>query len=428
MRPRARGALTAGFLSLAPALAMGPSPARADVIVELGPTVTVGWTDNASATSPNIPPNADGFGTASGAVRGRYIGKNTEQSLGYRLSYTKYLHQYAPDAVTQEFSWVSTYALAPRWDLTAGASGGRSKTTAFVLQDESAAKQLAVAGANLDYLSFSVNEGLTYRPNARRRYVQSITASQLRYLSAEVPLNTAMGRPTAVPPNTTYVNATARAEWERARDLYIADFSVNDSYVNLPPAQAPLGRHRIMIQALGGYRRDFSLMWSADIALGGVMVLTTDLAGIIAPAGLANVSYRRLTWFATLTASQSAAPNIFIGAATLNDQVMARVSLPLTRSEAFVVSGNAGYTYARFASAQVHSKAYDLYSTGVSVYWHPERAPIWTALDYSYTNQNGSSSGQMGIIPSRERQAVMLTVGGSFVFGKGTPPIFRGAL
>src|SRR5205814_1700629 len=149
---------------------------------------------------------------------------------------------------------------------------------------------------------------------------------------------------------------------------------------------------------------------------------------IAAPAGFLNVGYRRLFWFASASVSQTAAPNIFIGNATINDQAVVRAALPLTRSELLVLSGNAAYTYARFAYQDHQSKAYSLYSTGVSLTWHPERIPIWTSLDYSYMNQQGSTSYESGTIPDRVRNVVMLTVGGSFVFGKGTPPIIAGAL
>jgi hypothetical protein len=52
--------------------------------------------------------------------------------------------------------------------------------------------------------------------------------------------------------------------------------------------------------------------------------------------------------------------------------------------------------------------------------------PVWASIDYSYTDQEGSMSAMGGVIPSRTRNAVILTLGGSFVFGKGTPPIFHG--
>jgi hypothetical protein len=424
---RARPAqVAATFLSAAVALA-GARAARAEVVAEIGPAVGVGWTDNASqVTDVGQKAQPDEFTTVIGTARGRYVGQKTEQGIGYRLTLTKYFNQRSSDTVSQEVVYFSTYNLTPTLDLLLGAAGTYTKTSAFILSDQSATTQQAIGGAYMKYISGTVNQGLAYQPNARRRYIEGLSLTRLRYLEVSQPGQGVAER--AVPPDTTYVNVHLRSEWERARDGFSADFSFTDSYSDNPRLRATIGPHRLFAQLLGGYHREFNTVWSGDIAAGGVLVLTTDLAGIAAPAGFANVSYRRLFWFASASVAQSAAPNIFIGNATINDQAVVRAALPLNRSELLVLSGNASYTYARFAYQDHQSKAYSLISTGASLTWHAERIPIWATLDYSYMNQSGSMSYESGFIPSRVRNVVMLTVGGSFVFGKGTPPIITGSL
>jgi hypothetical protein len=416
---RALAAFTFTALALAAADSSG-----ADVTAELVPAISAGWTDNATVSGANLPKQADEFGTVSGAARAHYLGRKMEQGLGYRLSLTKYVQQHAPDTVSQDVSYSSIYNLNPRLDLTLDASGTRSKTSAFVLQDQSATTQLAVAGAYLDYLMGTIAQGLSYRPTPRRRYTEGFSLARTRYLQSK----DATGTVQETPPDTTFANLHLRADFERTRDTFSVDGSFTDSYSDIPERRDTVGPHTLFAQGLLGYHRDFNDVWSSDVAAGGVMVLTTALAGIIAPAGSVSVGYRRLFWFANASVSQTAAPNIFLGNATLNDYANLHLALPLSRSELFVISGNAGYTYARFASQVGQEKAYDLVSVGASLSWHAERLPIWGSLDYTYTHQRGSMTSQGGQIPSIQRNTVVATVGGAFMFGKGTPPIINGSV
>ena len=71
-------------------------------------------------------------------------------------------------------------------------------------------------------------------------------------------------------------------------------------------------------------------------------MFTPEGNGIIAPAGVASLIFARHPWFATLAVSQQASPNLYLGQATLNDAALARVALPLTRSDLLFVTGFAG--------------------------------------------------------------------------------------
>jgi hypothetical protein len=418
VRPRAaRAPLVAVAVAVAVALlAAGARALHAEVAYEVGPTLSVGATDN--ATVPPAAKKADEFGTLSLTGRVRYKGKKSEQALGYRLSWTRYVHQYGPDTLTHELSYQSSYNLTAKLDLQLGATAALSRSSAFVLADAGTGTSLAIGGADARYLTTSVGQGLSYAPTARRRYTESLNFSHITYLTTATPL-----------PDTTLVGTTLRTEWEETRNTYSLEGSLSDSYASVPQggSQAIAG-HRLFAQALAGWRRDFSLNWSAEAHVGGVLVMTTDFDGIGAPAGSASVGYRRLTWFANLTVSQTASPNIYVGNATLNDQATARLALPLTRSELWFVGGYGGYTYARVADQVSQTRAYDLWSAGASLTARADRLPLWGSLDYGVTHQNGSTLPGGVIIPTRDRQVIILSIGGSFLFGKGTPPIFMGVL
>ena len=140
------------------------------------------------------------------------------------------------------------------------------------------------------------------------------------------------------------------------------------------------------------------------------------------------MNYRRVYWFATLTASQTAEPNVFIAAATISDQAMLRFALPLSRSERYYVLGYGGYTYARLVDSTGTYRGYDLWTLGASLTARSEHIPLWGSLDYTFSSQLGNIDTSGGSIPNLERQALLFTIGGAFTTGREQPPIFHGVM
>ena len=82
--------------------------------------------------------------------------------------------------------------------------------------------------------------------------------------------------------------------------------------------------------------------------------------------------------------AQQAAPNLFLGEATLNDQVLARFALPLTRAELVFVTGFASYIYARLANDQgTLGRAFDQRTAGAGISARVLSLPFVANLQYT---------------------------------------------
>jgi hypothetical protein len=419
MRARVTGA---AVIAVGTVLLAG-RPAGAEVVYEVLPAVAVGATDNALGTPTPIPPQtepqpvADVFGSVMGNARIRYRGARAENAVGYRLNLTRYLRT-EHSTQSHELAEIATFNLSATLDLQLGASATYSRTSSFSGVDAMTVMLQGLPPGDRQYISLAANEGLSYQPNPRRRYSQSVRCSNLRYV------NVPAGMPA---PETTTVGTTLRSQWEAARDAWSAQLDVADSHTVTPQGATDT----ILVMALGGWRRELSVAWALDTQGGAMGIFTPQLDGVIGPTGVATLGYRRLTWFASLTVAQTPSLNVFNGSATINDQAVARLALPLTTDERLNVIGFSGYTYARAAfssrSGFSSQRVYDQRMAGVSLTGHTRTLPFWGSLDYSILDQHGNADGG-GVFPDQRRQTIMLTVGGAFVFGAGTPPVFRSVL
>jgi hypothetical protein len=419
-----RARVAAAVVSAVGTALLGGRPARADVIYELLPAVAVGATDNALGTPTPQPPAtepqpvSDVFGSVMGNARVRYRGARAEHALGYRLNVTRYLRT-ALTTQSHEVAALSAFTLSATLDLHLGASVTYARTSAFSGVDAMTYMLQGVPGGDRQYVALAANEELSYQPNPRRRYSQAIRCSNLQYV------NVPAGMPAA---QTTTVGTMLRAQWEAARDLLSAQLDVTEAHTVTGNQDAV---DTILVTALGGWRRELSVAWSLDTQAGAMGIFTPQLDGVIGPAGMATLGYRRVAWFASLTVAQAPALNVFTGSATINDQAVARLALPLTKDERLNVIGFGGYTYARAAfsprSGWSSQRVYDQRMAGVSLTAHARTLPFWSSLEYSLMDQHGNVD-TGGNYPDLRRQTIMLTVGGAFVFGAGAPPVFRGVL
>jgi hypothetical protein len=182
----------------------------------------------------------------------------------------------------------------------------------------------------------------------------------------------------------------------------------------------------LLTQLLAGWSREIGLRWSGELKAGALGIYDFHSIHVVEPAAIGIVSYRRIAWFATLTASQTAEPNVFIAAATINDQAIARLALPLDVAARYYVMGYGGYNRGRLVDYAGTHRGYEQRLVGVSLTARSERIPLWGSLDYTYSSQLGNQP--IGTIPDLERQAVLLTVGWAFSTDHDQPPIFHGLM
>jgi hypothetical protein len=436
-RRRTAGVGRAGCLLLAGAAvwaAGGGSAARAEMTYDLTPAVSVGYTDNVEHVQTGGDFAGDqrasaAFATLSLGGRARYKGARWLLAVGDRISYTTYLQGNVPATISEGLAAVASYELGARLvlGLTAGATLTRGSNV-NPADPTTIIPQGAVAGTNV-YLSSAAGQSLVYQPDPRFTYTEGLAVGDVRYFDA----------PTL--PDNTVASLHLRGSRAAGRETLFLDLLVSDSYTSAVPGAAANAAALFEVgqiwlgQLLAGWRHQLSPAWTTDLEAGPLLVYKPGAASVLAPAGIATVIYQQLPWVATVSASQLPTANIYIGGATITDQVLARVAVPLTRSQLIYAGGYAGYLYARIPSNQLsftQSRSYDQLTGGLNLSAKLGRLPLVASLIYSTTTQRGSgiqtNAPMLGMVPDLAWQVVMLNVTGIFVWGAGAAPLFGGVL
>jgi hypothetical protein len=415
-------------LSLGAVALLAARGARAEAAYDFLPSATVGITDNARA-APTGSGNVDfgSFTTLTALGRVHKLTMHSDNSLGLRLTDTFYLYGGGPTALTVELAGVSAMTLSSSWQLRLAAATTYGQTSSPSRVDISSSVPSVIPSAANPYLSASASAEGMFEASPRTRLLQALRFSGVDYLNRGSPPANSIGVP-AVQYSFVF-GALLRFERDIGNNLLVVEGDVADSYA---PGRESSGVPNLadqvwLTELLAGWRRDFGLAWAGELKAGALGIFDDLGTHFIEPAVIGTVSYRQLYWFATLTASQQAAPNVFIAAATINDQVLARLALPIGHSERYYALGYGGYTYARLVDTEGLHQGYQLWAGGASLTARSTRYPIWGSVDYTISSQQGNlNSG--GTIPTLERQQLMLTVGGAFTTGHEQPPIFHGVM
>jgi hypothetical protein len=309
--------------------------------------------------------------------------------------------------------------LSPEWELQLGAGASLSRTSRIDLVAlATGGSQASATGSSL-YLATSAHQGLSFQPSARWRFSEVAAVNRIDYLST----TNLVLRP------ATSISGGLRIDLINRRNTFSLDVRAIDLIADAAPATATTPAvprtHSLLLQPLVGWRRELSLEWTAQLQLGAAMLFDQDRPDVVVPAGIATVDYRRQFWFATLTAARQPVANMFTALATINDQVVLNLTLPLDRGEFVAVGGFAGLVRAQvvdMAGELVH--AYDQRTVGARVGKRFKNLPLIAALEYSFIDQVGSSVGFVSL----RRHMAMFHLAGTYQFGPGTPPILGGGL
>jgi hypothetical protein len=412
----------------------GGAPAQAQMIYRLLPAVGVGITDNAAsapaATSTTVAgggPQRDEFGMAGVTASARYTRALSIHSLDASLVYTQYLHGRGPPTLTAGLGWSSTFKLSTAFDLNVGADAGLSRTSTIATTDLSTTLPTTYSASDSYYLSTTAHETLTFTPTARQVYAETVSASRVSYI------NDAAGLPA-----TTVITAKLHASWLFTRDTLFLEGTVADAHIAaVPEVVAPDGTvttvardsgQVIFAELLAGWQHELGVTWTSKLSAGPLAIIQSGLDTAYNYGVVAELDYHVKPWFASLTASQAPVPNLYIGAVTLNDEIVARAALPLTASELTLVSGYAGYLYSRIADADgTFHHAFDTRTAGAALTRKFRNRPFALSLLYTITDQKGVSIGGLPAL-DLERQTLMLTLTGIFAWGPGTLPLLQGGL
>ena len=388
---------SAAVLAVAAAALLGSGAARAQVVYDLAPSAGFGITDNARLTPVG---ERDEFSVLATAVRLRRIGARSDHGIGYRLAWTHYYEGKGIDNLSNELTALANFNLSAKLDLHLVGNAVLSRVSSIPLGNPATGAVQGIARSSALFLSVGASEELVYRPDARWQYLENVGVMRLTYLESPAPPDT--------------LSMTARARVDRIAGL--------DSYSLQASGLGSFGVGRTVIaQLMAGWRREISLRWTSEIQAGAMGIFRSNVSPSVGPAANATVGYRRLTWFASFTLSRIPTQNLFLGEPTVNNQAIARLTLPLIQSEMLVISGMAGYVYANLASDQF-TRAFDQRLASASLAGRFGRLPLFGSLEYSVIDQNGNATAAT-TAPSLFRQVLMLNLTASFTFGPGTPPI-----
>lgn len=408
-----------GALAFAVVVVTAGPVAAGEIIGEVDADLGVGVTDNATSTAPPNPILRDELFMIGGGGRVRYHGARVDHALGYQGSGRWYLEGHGPSGFAHNAAWQTTAVLTQALTLDLGATVGYARSSIFQTTDvRYVMTPMLVPLGDVTFMNYAANEALSYEPSARWRFGQAFMASRIQIIDNST---------TTVLPETAMIGGSLRAEKNLARDQYNADLT--STYMDSTyPSGGSTNRSWVLVQGLVGWRREVNVQWSVEGRGGAVGVFLLDgLRGVVAPAFQLNAAYKRDTWFANFSFVQTATPNPYYANTALSDALLARAALPLTHSERYFFTAFASYVYGRSASSfgQLHH-IYDTATGGATLTARSEKLPVWASLDYTFTDQRflGGDFGGGHL----QRQQLMLTVGGAFIFGKGQPSPFRGVL
>lgn len=397
VRSRAKADRRRGAVLAAAAAALLASGSAHAVVYDLAPSAGFGITNNAQLTPMG---QSDEFSVVAAAARARFLNARSDQAVGYRLAYTHYFEGHGIDNLSNELSGLLNFNLSQKLDLHLVGNATLSRVSRISLSDPATAPTQGVApGSNL-FLSVGASEELVYRPDARWQYLENVGVTRLTYLESPAP------------PDTLSMTARARVDRIAGLDSYSLEASGLGSF--------GIGRSFIA-QLMAGWRREISLRWTSEIQAGVMGIFLPNVSPSIGPAANATVGYRRLTWFASFTLSRIPTQNLFLGQPTVNNQAIARLTLPLIQSEMLVISGMAGYVYANPVNDQF-TRAFDQRIASLSLAGRFGRLPLFGSLEYSVLDQDGNATAAT-TAPDLFRWVLMFNLTASFTFGPGTPPI-----
>ncbi len=397
------------------ALSLGRSTAHAEVVFELVPSASLGVTDNALLA---VVPVRDEFGVVGVNAGLRSEGARSLFTLGYRLGATHYFEHHGIDTVTNAVLGQALFHPTAKLDLRLTAGGTLSRSSGVDSGDVSAVIPAGTAGGTSAYVSSNAGEELIYRPRAQYLLGQSLTFGRVDYFG---------GAAVGLPSGSTTITGAVHGDLIRARDIFSLGASVADFFASSVPGTTGESQ-TFLVDVRARWHRSISVALATDLEAGVAAAYRSGSATDYAPTFLAGIGYHRELWFATLVVSQSQVANAFLAQVTTNDQALARLAVPLNQQELVTLGGFASYLRANQGTG--YTRLYDQRAAGAVLSAHFARRPFWGAIEYTYLDQHGNPALASGVVPTGNlhRQLLILSLGGSFAWGPGTPPLFHSGI
>ena len=358
----------------------------------------------------------DAFTTVRASLQELYQGALHDQGLSYTYAGTFYVVHPAADGQTHDLLWRLHATPTGRTELTTALDGRYSQlnsvnplAAAGIInpQNVSTAGAVVVPSGKASFLGAAATVTGLYRPSARLLWSEATTLNAIEQVSGDLP-------------STFAVTQSFHHEHVWSRDALTLDlslgyaqsvgFTAQDGTVFAPSKTGE-------VQAMAGYRRELSPTVSVSASAG---VLATEH---ISPLrSVQRRAYRhRDRALPTRPRLRGAGPHAHFAAAAIPGRIRphrreptARALLPLDRlqrvSPRRLRDGAAGIGAHRGSFETL----FDLLAADVGITYKPLEHQLLASIDYNVQDQIGNGTVSTGPSPNLHRQAVLLTLTGTW--------------
>lgn len=406
-RPRRRWQLLVGTVLAA---TLAPPAAAGTLDYELGAGAFGGYTDNALGV-PNGTPGSGSDGLILGRVDAglNFTGRFSEHRLAYAFSASRYVLQSGGDILSNSLEWEAGYQPRAWLRLTSSLAATQGRLTDLDVASASATGGISAGltgprpATPLLYASAEARQGLSAELSPRWLLLQTFAVQGFWPLEAdsEVPRSYTGELGLGLERNFTRdgVSLNLRGLATQSNEVRSENVVVS-SRVRSYVAESDLG-----------WRHTFSPVWSDYVSGGGMIIEFSDGSGArFQPAGLAELSARGETKEIILRVQRAAEPDVFAGGIFLSTRVLLNAAAGLGKTQKLRLRGLASFDRASAIGStgkNQGSASVWLAEIGVS---YGEPGPIVLSLEYSFTDQQASGSGNDQYFLSFRRNLVMVGI------------------
>jgi hypothetical protein len=371
----------------------------------------VAVSDNVFSAPSDANPESDVYMQVRPGVLGAWETPRMVQALAAEAEVLDYArHDPGNPSLTLRGRWDALFLPGPRSELGLGAGASNGRVNALTARASADQATIAIVPAGSQQLrQADAQQRLSWQSTKGTRTSQQAFA---RWAATTNDL--------AMPTTTDSVEIGATLGFDRQFEKNGLGIEVGGSLLRLERI-APAGGNtpsrldrQLNPHASASWRHDYTKTWSSALSAGIIYVnpygidphnpVATDRTAQPYPVFSATLGYTDVWGGATLTAGRAVAPNLLIAQNTVNEEILARLALPLhaldssprSRDPQWTLLGSLGLDRSQLidsTNAMVQG-SFDIARADLALQWHPAMSQTYT-LRYEFIYQHGDSSGAL---------------------------------
>jgi hypothetical protein len=382
----------------------------------------VAVSDNVFSAPKEANPEADVYAQLRPGVLGAWESPRMVQTLAAEAEIFEYAaHDPGNPSLTLRGRWDALFQPGPRSELGLGAGASNGRVSALTARSTADQTTIAITPAGSQQVrQADAQQRLSWQSTKATRTSQQ---AFVRWAATNDAL--------AMPTTTDSVEVGSSLGFDRQLSHNGFGVEVGGSLLRLerisPGGSRSPSRldRQLNPHASASWRHDYSKAWSSALSAGIIYVNPYGLdhynptAAVRAaqpyPVFSATLGYTDVWGGATLTAGRAVSPNLFIAQNTVNEQVLARLALPLhaldssprARDPQWTLLGSLGVSRSQLidsTNAQIQG-SFDIARADLALQWHPAASQSY-ALRYEFVYQHGDTVGTL-VSPTFYRNTVL---------------------